>query len=699
MDAAPGDSWVRAALIKLLGAAMLIALAWPLPAMIAFRNEAEGVILGRYTITYALLLGGYLLFALAWAGLGVAGLVWLRADRLEMLRQFIARHILPVVGLTLAVLFGFCAVRVLHLSGQIAFPGAVNDHLKWVPGAFAFGLIALVALIADARHRDLLDRWLDDRLRPVAGWLDGHPRLRNIPAAPLVAGLVIALGIGQIVLRPATWDYPLTFDPAMHVYIGQHLLDGGVPYETLIVPYPPLRFAISLLWSLGGRLAGVHPAMAGRAWNVAAAAAILALTYGVAARAGGHRLAGVLGVALLLAFEGVQELLIDGPNLRLTIALLMLVGLWLAQRGRWLWAGLLLSASALTYAPVAAMLGAVGLAALLQSGPGRWKHLLHLGLGASGLLAVVVAGLLALGLFERSFALSIGSPLGYVAERIAGEDNEEAEQTPGFLQRRLRFYRKVIRWSLRGDWEVAVALLAGSMWLAVGRPGAWRRSETGVWLLSTVTLLGLTLIDFQGSAEDNLLILACAAPLGAAGLAGLIQQGGRRHATQAAGWLAAALLLAVGLADTGDHQRFLYGLEHVTFGEQQRMARQLEAALEPGQTVMIFGNVWPLALADLDNASPFRLVHYRNQVFEALDMTPQDMWAGVAAQQPVLIMVAPSRHLQFAEAPWLETDYLFAGYLPVVYDGFEGAVFVRKGAARIEALVRTWPLLDQRTVR
>jgi hypothetical protein len=678
--------------IKLLLAALFAVVVWPIPAMVAQTNPAAGVILGRYTLKYFLLLAAYCAAAAVVGGTLAWALIRLDRSRLDDLRSWLADHVVMAVAGFVLPVAGLAGVRALVLSGGMILNRAVRQGINVVPGLASFLLAGLALLVMDRRLAQRVERWLASLQE--SDWVRWAYRRRIVLIAGLAAMAAIFLAVA---LDGEYWDYPLTLDPSVHIYLGQHVLHGGVPYRTFIYMFPPGRYVVSLLWSLGAGAVGLPTVHFVRGVELAVGVGVLAFSYLCGRELTGHRLGGALAAAILLGIEHLQEVTIYGPTFRMTTALLMLAGLWLAQRRRWLWAGVLTMLAASLWPPSGVALIAVGIGAVLQNEEPRWRaFLLALG-GGLAVAAITAAGLLLAGLFDEAYKQIVVSVFGMFSDRYVETPFGDAF---GGRLRLFHWYLTTFQWNLRGDWEL-VALMALGPPVALIRHGArgfFARPERSVLLLAFLGMAGATALDFDGSMRDSLMLFAPLAPYGAEALVGAFRLAEERldltlyALRRFAGMAALAAILAVGLADSRTHQRFLYSIADISLSDQQRMVEELEAVLAPGQSVLPMGNYWYLTLSGRDGILPVRWLSYKANDLEVTGWTVERLRAEIERLAPVVVMWNGPDDIP----AWLYEDYHYLGDLDPNNSGFEQPIFVRKGQDEIEAVIATWPLRQPR---
>jgi hypothetical protein len=579
---------------------------------------------------------------------------------------------------------------VLVLAQVVILNRAIRESINVVPGLVILLLLALAVLVVDRR----LAQRIEQRLVALqeTDWARAVYRRR----IALIIGLAVVPAIFlAVALDGEYWDYPLTLDASVHIYLGQHVLRGGVPYHTFIYMFPPSRYVVSLLWSLGAGATGLSTVHFIRILELAAGVGVLAFNYMCGRELTGHRFGGALAAAILLGIEHLQEVVIYGPTFRLTTALLMLAGLWMAQRRRWLWAGVLAMLAASLWPPAGVALIAVGIGAVLQREERRWRALLLTLAGGASVAAITAVGLLIAGLFGEAYRQIVVSVLGMASDRYV---QQAIGDSFGGRFRLLPWYVTAFRWNLRGDWELLVLMILGPLvgLLRHGARGLLARPERSVLLLTFFGLAGATALDFDGSMRDSLMLFAPLAPYGAEALVGAFLLAEERldltlyALRRFAGVGTLAAILLVGVADSRAHQRFLYSIADISLAEQERMAEELDAALVPGQTVLPMGNYWFLTLSGRDGILPVRWLSYKANDLEVTGWTLERLRAEIDRLAPVVVMWNGPDDIP----EWLYEDYRYLGDLDPNNSGFEQPIFVREDYEEIEAVVAGWPLRE-----
>jgi hypothetical protein len=637
---------------------------------------------------------------LAWAAITIWGLAALKEKTLTQLSAWTEHHPALTTGGLLAAGLALVTVRVVNLYPLKAFPTSFNSAIVVLPGLLLVALTILAALIVSESFRTALDGLLRRVMTPLAGlWPageGGHSDASDaVNAERTLAWIGMAL-IGVVLLVSiaprAFWDYPLGLDSSMHIYVGQHILRGGVPFRTVIVEYGPMRYIVSLLWSLGARLTGIPVVAFSRGADVAVSLGILLVSYAMGKRLTGRPLGGLIAASIMMGSELLDALLFGGPLFRLTTTLLMALAVLAGQHTRWFWAGLLAGIATMIYTPMMLLDLALLIAALLQSETPRWRALGYVVAGG-GLIALgTLAGLAIFGLASDAYQLVIASVFSGLSGRYV---TPGAGNSLGRIIRRLPWYGTVLRWNLRGDWEMIALMTAGVVTAFL--PGNLRktfRKPQIVVPLVTAVLMVISIVADEGGVSDTILRLIVLAPFGAwAVIAGLDALGGAdRPRFLQVGQLAAIAfaVLVIGVADGDDQRGYLYSLVNIPLGEQQHVADELATAVEPGDTVMSTMNMWYQTLAEQDNALPIRRFGAKTEVLELTGWTPERALEALEADPPVVVMWVGN--LPGDIKSWLQTEYDYMGYLDADSRFFEQKIYVLKGEQAIEDMIATWPL-------
>jgi hypothetical protein len=678
--------------IRLMAVLSLVLLIWPLPRMLAHISP-DGTVLGRYTLKYFFLLAGYLGGTLIWSIAATVLAIRLNEQRLVRLRQHIGDHLnlwMGGLGIGIAGIVGFrCAL----LSLIVVLPGSFASTMAVVPSLFIVMLLFLAGLLADAPLLDAINRKLSALPKAI---------VEQRRLAVIIGFCLIAASYLLFVIRPAYWNYALGLDSSVHIYLGQHVLDGGVPYRTVIYIHPPLRFVVSLVWSLGSALTGLPVVTSARLFELGVSVGVLAALYAVGREFTGRPVGGLLAAVALLGTEHIHHLLITGPSFRMMTVMFMLLGIWMAQRKKWFWAGMFGGAAALLWAPSSISIAAILVAALTQNEQPRLRSM---GLVIGGVLlpaGILYGGLLIVGAAGEAFRQNILSVWNLIASKfIPGQDAVGSSRT---VFSKLRWFGRVFGWLLRGDGELVALMLFGFLvvFIRCGLIGALRQTERSVLIFSTLLMAGAFWINFDGAVRDSIMLVSLLAPFAAGAILWGIdhltrssQADVRPALSSTLGWLAAGLVLLIGLADSFEHQDYLYSSCAYSLAEQQQLADELAGALEPGQTVLGVGSLWYQALADQQNPSPvIQLGGLAKRALRASGWTDAAIVKNYEQQAPLVVMIWPEPE-EGAVAGWLDANYHLVGTIDPDNSGFPQWIYVRQGNPEIEELIAGWPLTSE----
>lgn len=664
--------------VRLMATAMLLALLWPAPGMVTYSNPAEGTVLGRYTALYAVLLAAYLAVVIVWAG--VTAWLWTALDEPRLARW---QREAGVHWRLFAVVFSLFALGLFALSFAlqiqiITLPAGVQEHMEIIP-LLVYMLAALMVAVAFGPAAAEADRRAGPLYR-LPGWVTRHwPQLSVIAAGVVLIGIVLVQGL---------LTYPMHKDSSAHVYIGQHLLRGGVPYRTVFYFHPPLRFVVSALWALTARLSGLSPVPAARVFNLLLALILLGIAFGIGTRLTGRRLGGLLTLPFLIFAPVLSSILTSGgPTVKLVISFFMVLTVLLGQQRRWLWAGVTASCAILLWLPA----GGVGLAllviALLQGKQDRWSAVRDLALGAAIPVSAAALTLLAGGTLAPALRQTLLGTLGYLQQ---GEPSSGA----GWLQS-LALGRIISLHAARSGGILPSLLAVLSIILLTLQRGLremLRRTEVAIPVLVTLVMTFLLLLDGIWGGDISIIVMLTA-PLSAAGTvlgADLLR---KRPLLAFPDWMLVWLaVLPFSLS--------LMTLVRVdlrpplTYADQIAMAADLDAALLPGDTVQSFDKLWFLVLTDRDNALPVMQIGPKAMAANRAEGWDRaDMIAALSADPPAVIMMQPDHVNGFL--PWLEEVYTPLGNRRVdASSSYLQAIYVLKGRDDLAAVIDAWPRGD-----
>lgn len=663
-------------IFKLMLTAILIVAFWPLPGMIAYSNPAEGVILGRYTRLYAGLLAAYLVVVVVWAG--ITAWVWavLDASRLAHWRRRAAALWQPLVAIfSLFALGAFGYVFTLRAQ-FITLPAGVQERMEIMP-LLVYTLAALAVIVAFGPVAVATDK----RSSPPSGsvsWIIEHWSLLSM----VIVGVIL---IG-LVLVQGLLTYPVHKDASAHVYIGQHLWRGGVPYRTVFYFHPPLRFVISALWTLTAKLSGLSPVPAARVFNLLLALGLLGIVFGMGERLTGRRLGGLLALLFLVFSPALTSMLSSsGPTLKLVAGFFMAVAVLLTQQRRWLWAGVAAACAVLMWLPA----GGIGLAllivALLQGGRDRWLAVRSLALGAAIPVIVAVLVLLAAGILAPALRQTLLGTLGYLQQGSSGTAQLQIPDLGRIINLQAARLSGALPTLLAA---LAILLLA----LRRGLRELLQRPEVAAPILAAL-LMTLLLLQDDIWGGDISTIIALFAPLSAAGVVLIADLLRERLLLAFPDWMLIWLvilpfslpLLTLARVDPQPP---------IDYADQIAMATELDAALGPDDKVQCFDKLWFLVLTGRDNALPVMQIGPKAMAANRAEGWDRaDMIEALSADPPAVIMLLPDHVGGFS--PWLEEMYTPLGNRRVdASSSYLQAIYVLKGRDDLIAVIDTWPTGD-----
>ncbi len=439
------------------------------------------------------------------------------------------------------------------------------------------------------------------------------------------ADLVWMIGLALVAIEYALhynlFLQAIPHDTTFHIYAAQQMLEGHPIYRDVAIIKAPLADFAAALAILGARWIGISDIMGTRLMSLLVAAATTSATFLAGRVLFRARAIGILAGILMAGWDFYGLRSITGPEPKAFLILFSLLGfVCLAQR-RWFWAGVCAAFAALAWQP-GLMLAAIALAFALgdpylpkdsdrttgESGSSAAEQRVHsMGWSQAGrVLAGLAVPLLALvGYLAANAALSaawnaaIGANLTHF---------ENAQATTPLAQLIALNYAEILAdggqycFSPLEDWLV-IGGAAGFVGITLalvatvlrGRLAGARR--LGPLVLYTFGFCAFTLIDFDFCPDLFPLL-----PVLALSVAWLIWTAGqglgwtvRRvlpGAQTAARWIpylfagAAAVYLAyVYLLDVR-----AYRVTGVTFQDQLDVVQVAREYLEPGDSVLSFGN-------------------------------------------------------------------------------------------------------------
>jgi hypothetical protein len=287
---------------------------------------------------------------------------------------------------------------------------------------------------------------------------------------------------------------PIATDARYFLYFAWRIAEGALPHVDL---FDNKTFGASVAGALFYRLGaavGVDPLAAIRAGFLAIAALGGWLAYFVHRRLGGDSAtAGFLGLLAYCGYGLIGLLAALGPLPKLSMAVLASAMGLLAQRGRWLAAGLAGGAAFLDW-QVGGLVWLAAFAAALRFGRPRGGSALRVALGGAAVLLPAALCAALRGGLSAALEQTLVASLFRGASTLARRD----------LSARLERIAQVVEWSSGGrEWLVYAGLLG----LPVALFWLWsRRRDESARLLFPLCIyhggvLAFSAVDFQGYAD------------------------------------------------------------------------------------------------------------------------------------------------------------------------------------------------------
>jgi hypothetical protein len=507
------------------------------------------------------------------------------------------------------------------------------------------------------------------------------PAKDQTPFSPWGTRLVIVvLAVALVVLTVpnGVWTGPIERDASVLLYIGQHLLRGGTPYQTFIYFHPPGRLLVGLLWALGEQLSGLSIVQVARVYNVAAGGGLLVAVYALGKELTRRQIGGLLAAAVLPGL-GTLHTLISGPNVKVTTTLLIALGLWMAQRRRWLWAAALTTLAAATWWLAGVTLIAVGLAAILQREHPHREVLLRVALGAGLVIGLFCISLALVGVLGDVYRQTVAATVRYMLRDSLGT---AGTQSVSVLRDGLPLVlgRKGLL-ALVAGFGLVVTLVTR------GLSKAFRAPEVSVLLLSAPLMVAVLASDFPPGVADLVTLVPMLAVFGAQVPTFALDKVGGMSPGRLRPALEVAVLGVVICSSVA------YGVwsaprenEPVTsLAQQQDQADQLVSLLEPGQSVQSVGNLWFHVLSGHDNATPIvQFGRKANHAAKLMDIRNKDWVRELRALEPVVVMFQSNLPTPARISKWLDEDYVLVGTL----NGQK--LYVYEDHPEIEMVIQSW---------
>ncbi|MEJ7796582.1 MAG: hypothetical protein WKF50_13585 [Nocardioides sp.] len=443
----------------------------------------------------------------------------------------------------------------------------------------------------------------------------------------------------------------LSRDSSFYLYAGQEVVAGNAPYEAVMNRAGPLAHLLPALGVAAGRVLGLGDVAGARALWFLIASATPALVYLLVRRGTGSQLAGSVGAATMLCFQGFATFAANGPGSKQPMVLFLLVAFLLLQRRRMTAAGIATGLATLTWQPVLFVALPAGLVvAALGHRDLRERAIaaFRFGLGGAVTLAVTVVGFAAVGALD-AFVEGFWSA------------NARYTDQPGALDGPLAAWELVVSANNWTSWVMASGCLAALVLGAWGgRAGARRQPfHTDALALAAATVTGLawSLIAFNGPPDVFVMLPAAACGIGgAAGL--LLHVGASRPRMHRAVAVSALAWVLVSLVATS---QFMVTIRNTDLTAMRAGSEALFSALPDDATVFSAEAPQPLALAGKRSIS--RYVLFGNGMMSYIDGEREGGLTGYRAwlrQQAPTLVLGPTTGIRGFLRPLLR-DYVAVG--------------------------------------
>jgi hypothetical protein len=521
-----------------------------------------------------------------------------------------------------------------------------------------------------------------DRTRQVAweSWIEAHWWVHTRHDISMVGLVAATLFLFTRVFRDGLFSKFIYKDATVHVYIGQALLRGEVPYRNVLYFHPPLRFVVSALWASLSGLLNLPIVEMARVINLLFALVLLWILYRIGLNVTQRPIGGFMSMLIYLLLPLTSEMLVGiGPTLKLTVTVLVAASIMAVQEKRWGWSGMLAAATVLLWLPAGVMTLGLGLAILLQK-EHPWR--------AAG--RFVAAGVAVTGVV--SSVLALAGVLGPMLQQTFGAAFTVITTAADAENR--GFFASQVWWQLpgwAGGWlMLAVYGIGLGVLLVRERWQILRKPTLSPVLLGTIPLILFMARDLVGDG-DFIIIKILLAPLGSAGLVALLPYvWGDQQKTAllrvAIGGTLLIMALYILIAPSSHRKQ-------ISLAQQKELAAVIDAHLEPGDTVQSFDMLWYPVLSQTDNLLPPVQIRPKGMVANrAAGWSEEVIAARLLAAEPALILILPDNLEAFESA--LSDTYVQAGIWNV---GDRKQVFLvhRDRPELLEALQAWWAAQGQ----
>ena len=312
----------------------------------------------------------------------------------------------------------------------------------------------------------------------------------------LAAQLLLVLAVAVLVYSRFGIDDLLFRDEAIYAYGGQQLAEGVPPYVSIIDPKTPMATFLSGAAVAVGRAVGADDLYAIRVAFFVISCLTLVAVFIAASLLTGSSMAGLVGAAAFLSFEGFAIDALGGPNAKTPGILFAVLATAFLLRRRWLLGGIAASLATLVWQPLVIYVAvAIAFAWFGSERSDRRRHARSALVGALIPGAVTVLYFIVVGAFRELFETAFVLPLFGTTRPDQG----------GIFDQILHIFEAVARgygWSSLFFWAgigFVLALAGYRIWQARGGYGALGRDPLIVVVaIPLLFFILFSLFDFQG---------------------------------------------------------------------------------------------------------------------------------------------------------------------------------------------------------
>jgi hypothetical protein len=647
------SSRLRLLLIKLAFATCVAILLRHAPEMIA-QNVADGAVMGRYTYRYSVILAGYFLWTLFWTGVGIAVVVGLNLKRVMRIDEWRGRTRLILAGAMSVI-----AVGIIAADGVIYFsPASFSSFSKStltsiIPQSYLFICIGFVLLMHNQGSVAFVQT-IGRRLNLIGSRIcDHHPWIQRLTTSVPISGIALA-GICILfvltLLSRDIWAFPLFEDASIHIYLGQRLYAGGRPYSVYLHFQPPGYPAFVWLWALLADLTNLPMTHIARSFAMLLGIGALAVIYKSGKIATNSPFGGLFAAAVLLGSEPLLDVVLK-PQFKVVVMFVCYLGILLAQRRHWFWAGVGAGCTVVTWIPGALFSLSVLVTIFFVERADRRRAFLYFLTGAAVVVLATIGVLALLGSLDDAYRYVIVGTWLYMTDSGGGF------ATHGTL---LKFtaFAKLISAKLAGNTVFVLLGLVGFPLLVWHERQGRTLVNLPLIILFPLLIAGL-ILNSQGSGD--VLILVPLLALFAAWLCVTTLDWIKRNLALSTPVFQSSLYVIVFLF------MLVYGLNPASYeqppfslAEQQAFADELNTVLMPDQTVQAFDHLWFPVLTEQPNATRFAWISGKTYaLLEAEGHAMEDAVLELEEANPTIVMYR--RNDQNDITYWLDRDYTFVG--------------------------------------